>query len=75
VEWRVLDGVVFASIQVTAPGDRLLDIRHEIVNLGISIPDKDNKTGTDKHATMFLKNKTVYIHLIFTYALIKLLEL
>ena len=50
VGWWVLDDIVFASVQVTSPGDRLLDIQHEIVHLGIFIPGKENKTGPDKHA-------------------------
>jgi hypothetical protein len=44
----------------------LLDARHKIVNFGISIPDEENKTGTDKHTAMFRKTKlftsTLYSH-------------
>jgi hypothetical protein len=50
VGWWVLDDIVFARVEATSPGDRLLDTRHEIIHLGIFIPGKENKTGPDKDA-------------------------
>ena len=75
-QWWVFDCIALASVQVTSPGDRFLDIRHKIVNLRFSIPDKVKKTRIGENTTIFLKKENVLANNIHAYHVkLRVLEL
>jgi len=74
MQWWVFGCIALTSIQVNSPGNRFLDIRHKIVNLCVSIPDKVKKTRIDENTTIFLEKENLLSYNIHAYC-VKLSEL